>query len=246
MLHPELQRYKEVSNNPSWKLLYKLKWAQLADMIELKSLKILDFGSGGGTTANYLAKDNEVTAIEPREDMIQDRERENNYTQIQGNFEKLKNFDDGSFDVIICHNVLEFASESDERVEIVKEFSRLLKSGGILSIIKNNGNGAGRIMQKAVLFNDIDEAMNLLEGGYISNVFGKVVLYDPGDLVKWGGNFEIEKILGVQTFYGLQQNVDIQYEPDWINKMFGIEMKVADIEPYKSIALFHHVLLRKL
>ena len=87
MLHPELQRYKEMSNHPSWRLMYKLKWSQLADIIELKNLRILDFGSGGGTTANYLAKNNEVIAIEPREDMIEDRERENTYTQIQGKME---------------------------------------------------------------------------------------------------------------------------------------------------------------
>ena len=31
-----------------------------------------------------------------------------------------------------------------------------------------------------------------------------------------------------------------------MNKMFDIEMKVSNVEPYKSIALFHHVLLRKL
>ena len=101
----------------------------------------------------------------------------------------------------MCHNVLEFASVGDERIEIVKEFSRLLKSGGILSIIKNNGSSAGRIMQKVVFLNDIEGAINLLEGGHIENVFGRVVLYNPEDLVKWGGNLKIEKILGAQMFY---------------------------------------------
>jgi len=243
MLTGELRHARDNIYSPTWVLLYKLKWAQLADMIELKNLRILDFGSGFGLTANYLAKDNEVIAIEPREDCIEERIRENNYTQIQGKLEKLKDFKDGLFDVVICHNVLEFASENDERIEIVKEFSRLLKSGGILSIIKNNG--AGRIMTLIVVNNDINKAANLLEGGYNSNVFGRVVLYDPEDLVKWGDNIQIEKILSVRTFYGLQRD-DIKHEPDWLHKMFNIEMKVADMEPYKSIALFHHVLLRKL
>ena len=232
-------------NHPHWIIMYKIKWAQLADFIELKNLKILDFGSGFGQTANYLAKNNEVTAIEPRTDCIEERERENNYTQIQGNFENLKDFEEGSFDVIVCHNVLEFASEGNERVKIVKEFSRLLKRGGILSVEKNNG--AGRIFSNVVFENDIAKAMYLLDGGYNANVFGRVVLYDPEDLVKWsGGELKIEKILSNRTFYGLQQNDEIKHEPDWIDKMFDIEIKVADMEPYKSIALFHHVLLRKL
>ena len=52
MLHPELQGYKEQSKSPVWRLLYKLKWTQLAEVIELRGLKVLDFGSGFGTTAN--------------------------------------------------------------------------------------------------------------------------------------------------------------------------------------------------
>jgi len=242
MLHPELHGYKEQSESPIWKLLYKIKWIQLADVIELNGLKILDFGSGFGTTANYLAKDNEVIAVEPREDMIQVREKDYHYTQLHGNLDIIKEMEDFSFDVIICHNVLEFAFKDDERVKIVKEFSRLLKSGGILSIIKNNG--VGRIISKVVFDNNVDEAINLLDGGHIANVFGRVDLYDHNDLEKWGENLKIEKLLGVRTFYGLQQNDELQKEPGWIDKMFEIEMKTCDMEPYKSISLFHHVLLR--
>ena len=231
-------------NHPHTILGYKIKWAQLADFVDLHNLKILDFGSGAGITANYLAKNNEVIAIEPREECIKEREQENNYMHIHGNFEKLKEFNNGSFDLIVCHNVLEYAEENDERVIILNEFSRLLKRGGILSVEKNNG--AGRIFSFAVFQYDIDKAIDLLEGNIMQGPFGRVVLYDSEDLVKWGNNLKIEKILSNRTFYGLQQNDEIKHEPDWINKMFEIEMKTADMEPYKSIALFHHVFLRKL
>ena len=246
MLHPDLQRAKDSRNHPDWILMYRLKWAQLSDSIDLINRRILDYGSGFGTTANYLARCNSVIAIEPRKDMIEERERENDYTQIQGKIERLKDFEDSSFDVIVCHNVLEFASDGGERAEIVKEFSRLVKSGGYLSIVKNNGNGAGRIMQLVVCGNKVDEAFNLLEGGHISNVFGRVGLYSPEELVSWGGSLIIERVLGIQTFYGLQQNDEVKHQPNWINRMFDLEMKVADMEPYKSVALFHHVLLRKI
>ena len=33
--------------------------------------KILDFGSGEGITANYFAKNNDVIAIEPSEEMLE-------------------------------------------------------------------------------------------------------------------------------------------------------------------------------
>jgi hypothetical protein len=70
-----------------------------------------------------------------------------------------------------------------ERAEIVKAFSRILKSDGILSIVKNNN--AGRIMSKAIA-NYIDGAVDLLEGGHISNTFGDVHIYNPVELTEWG------------------------------------------------------------
>ena len=46
-----------------WETLMKrMVWLQLGD---IKNKKILDFGSGIGITANYLAANNDVLAIEP-------------------------------------------------------------------------------------------------------------------------------------------------------------------------------------
>lgn len=240
MLNEYLQNFKNKLKDPDIIMLYRLKWAQLERHIETKNLKILDFGSGFGTTANYLAKNNEVIAIDPNNDMVEERECENKYTQIIGKYEKLNDFVDDTFDVIVCHNVLEFVSE---RADIVKQFSRILKSGGVLSIVKNNNDG--RIMSKAIA-NDIDGAVDLLEGGHISNTFGTVHVYNPEELTKWSCNLKIEKLLGLQTFLGLQSNKDKKNEPQWMDKVFDIEMRVSDLEPYKSISLFNHVLLRKL
>jgi SAM-dependent methyltransferase len=241
MLSEELKNFRDNMKQPWGVLYYKLVWAQLTDIAGLKNLKILDFGSGLGTTANYLAKNNYVTAIEPNSDMIEERVRENNYTQINGKIEKLKDFADGYFDVAVCHNVLEFA---EERAEIVKEFSRVLKTGGILSIVKHNK--PGRIIFKVVFENNTAEAVNLLDGVETSNNFGKINYYDPEDIISWGDNLKIEKLLGTRILGMLQQNNDIKYEPDWQDKMFGFEMKICDLEPYKSMAFCHHVLLRKI
>lgn len=238
MLNDYLQNFKNNLHSPDIVMLYKLKWAQLQCHIQTNNLKILDFGSGFGTTANYFAKSNEVVAIEPNSNMVAERECENPYKQIIGNYHTLKDFSDHTFDVIICHNVLEFASE---RAEIVSEFARLLKKGGVLSIVKNNVNG--RILSRAVA-NDINTALSLLEGGTISNTFGEVTVYDPNELTEWSACLKIESILSLQTFFGLQSNKDQKSDPTWMDKVFELEMKVADLEPYKSISLFNHVLLR--
>ena len=49
------------------RLLKKIIWAQLG---EIKGKEILDFGSGEGITANHFAKNNNVVAIEPWSEML--------------------------------------------------------------------------------------------------------------------------------------------------------------------------------
>lgn len=135
-----------------WELLQKqMIWQQLSFV---HNLKVLDFGSGAGITANYFAADNEVLAVETDEEMINGRVNDNQYNQIKGGLEVLKELEADSFDVILCHNVLEYA---EERIEIIKEFERLLKDNGFLSIVKHNR--AGRVMQMVVLLNNFEHAI---------------------------------------------------------------------------------------
>lgn len=64
-----VQAYLDTVNTPWGKLFYQLVWHNL----DYKGKKILDFGSGFGIIADYLAKNNEVTAIEPNKEMIKHR-----------------------------------------------------------------------------------------------------------------------------------------------------------------------------
>ena len=73
---------KKMTELQPWECLMKrIVWKQLGDICDKK---ILDFGSGIGVTANYLAEHNDVTAIEPDADSIKERWADNQYTQIDG------------------------------------------------------------------------------------------------------------------------------------------------------------------
>ena len=222
-----------------WELLQKkMTWEQLKF---IKNKRILDFGSGNGMTADHFAISNEVIAIEPDEKMLKDRFTENAYIQIKGDMRELKDFEDEFFDVILCHNVFEYA---DERDKIIKEFSRILKTKGYLSIIKHNK--AGRVMQMVVLLNNFEHANELLKGesGH-SLQFGAINYYEDREILQWSDKFEIERILGMRTFWDLQQNQEIQKDKTWQEQMLKMEFKVSELEEYKAIAFFHHVILRK-
>jgi S-adenosylmethionine-dependent methyltransferase len=49
----------------------------------------------------------------------------------------------------------------------------------------------------------------------------------------------------MRTFWDLQQNQDIQKDKTWQEQMLQMELKVSELEEYKDIASFHHVILRK-
>lgn len=222
-----------------WELLQKkMIWEQLKF---IHNKRVLDFGSGNGITADHFAIDNEVIAIEPDEKMLQDRFTENEYTQIKGDINEVKNFEDESFDVILCHNVFEYASE---REKIIKEFSRILKTNGYLSVLKHNR--AGRVMQMVVLLNNFEHANELLEdkNGYAQQ-FGTINYYEDTEILEWSDKFKIERILGMRTFWDLQQNQEIHKDKTWQEQMLKIELKVSELEEYKAIASFHHIILQK-
>ena len=216
----------------------RMVWLQLGD---IKNKKILDFGSGIGITANYLAANNDVLAIEPLVQSANERWMDNEYQQIVGSTEKMQQLKDKSFDMIICHNVLEYAAD---RENIVNEFSRLLKTGGKISIVKHNR--PGRVMQMVVLLNDFESARRLLEGNDgMASKYGTIHYYEDTDIEKWCKDLKITKTLGIRTFWDLQQNQEIHKNPDWQEKMIEIEMRVSDMQSYKDIAFFHHLIVEK-
>ena len=133
----------DITDLPAWERLFKkIVWKQLGDM---EGKKILDFGSGEGITANHFAEKNDVTAIEPSKEMLSNAWKDYEYTQIVGDVNALSAFKNETFDMIICHNVLEYI---DDKAAVIKALARVLKKDGIISIVKHNR--AGRVMQMAV------------------------------------------------------------------------------------------------
>lgn len=236
-MNDKLQNYYNQWGKPWIQLYYRMVWQQLG---ELKDKKILDFGSGFGWNANHLAKKNQVLAIEPNEEMVINRAQDNSYEQITGGLNDLKNLPSAHFDLIICHNVFEYAF--DERDEILKDFARLVSDDGFISIVKHNH--AGGIMQKVVFENALDEAYDILTGGEKrQQAFGKIHYYDLTEMVD-SLALKAVKTYGIRTFWALQPN-EVKSAPDWQDKIFKVELEVMEKPEYQAISFFNHILLRK-
>ena len=235
--------YLETVKAPWGKMFYDLLFIQL-NILNAPKLKILDFGSGLGVTANYYARWHCVTAIEPDMEMIENRYRENDYAQILGGVEHVGSFPDNFFDVIFCHNVLEYV---DEREPILQPLLRVLKPGGTLSVVKHNR--VGRVFHTAVFGNDPQKALRLVDSGTNdkSNYLGTQHIYTNDELVscveKYGG--ALTNILGMRAFWALGQDNPVKFTGQWYENMLALETKVAGIDEYRQSAFLNHLLFEK-
>lgn len=55
----------------------------------------------------------------------------------------------------------------------------------------------------------------------------------------------VSKVYGIRTFWDLQQNQEMENDAEWQEKMIQLEMKVSEIEEYRAVAFFHHLVLVK-
>jgi len=222
-----------------WDLLLKrMLWQQL-DFVQ--GMTVLDFGSGKGETASHLAVKCRVVAVEPSPEMLAGRVQEHAYTQIEGSVEQLFTMPDGLFDVVLCHNVLEYVPD---RALVLRELTRVLRPGGVLSVCKHNR--AGRVMQMAVLLNDFEHAHALLDGkGGVSSQFGAIGYYENEEITALCPGLRLENMWGCRTFWDLQQNQLSHSDPAWQEEMLRLEMRVSQMPAYREVAFFHHLLFRK-
>ena len=233
----DIQKYKQMLEQPWGKIQYEITFAQLA---HLKNKKILDFGSGLGLVSQFLGENNEVVAIEPEKEMLFAYPN-HTYKKILGSLEQVEKFEAESFDIVLCHNVLEYIEENN-REKYLSEFKRVLKRDGKLSIIKHNQ--VGKIMQAVVFSNDVDQALDLLKGNEFRSVsFNSGTTYTIDKLLEMS-KMKLAKYQAIRTFYSLQMN-EVKTQDKWIEKMTEMELAVCDLYPYKDISFLQHVWLMK-
>lgn len=236
----DLQLYRENTEKPWGKLFYRAVLEQLAFA---KGLRVLDFGSGFGHTANALAAQNDVVAVEPDERMCEMRVRENGYRQIVGGLEALRQFQDQSFDLVICHNVLEYV---EDQGQYFAALARVLRRGGRLSLVKHNH--PGRVMQRILFENNYEMALSELEGQSVKAMyFGQIKYYTDDEIAEWAENcgLRIGEKYGVRMFFALIQDNEVKHDPAWQQTMAELERGASGIEAFRNIAFFHHVIFKK-
>jgi len=235
-----IKDYRKMVEQPWGRMFYEMIYKQL-DFSGDKRLRILDFGAGFCITADHYAKDHEVIAVEPNEEMYSMRVKENEYTLITQGLDYLKTVPDNSIDVVLCHNVLEYV---DNREEILKQLARVVKPEGILSIIKHNLYG--RVMGSAVLADDPQAALDLLNEVPEDSMFGNRSVYSDELLIEaLSQEMTLSEKFGIRAFFGLSSNNEIKSKKEWYQPMLELEIKASTMDEFKRVAFFHHLVFRK-
>ena len=187
----EAEKYAAYLETPEGRLRVDLAFANLEEVLPKaeQTLHALDLGGGTGALALRLARigvhvtlvDASVPMLELAKHAAHEAGLTDRITLKHGDATQLVAlFDAGSFDLILCHNVLEFV---DDPCAVLRSAARALRDPvGIISVLVRNR--AGEVLKAALVNGDLAASERNLsaEWGDESLYGGKVRLFTPESL----------------------------------------------------------------
>jgi len=247
--------YAAYFETPKGRLRSDLAFANLKDFLPrpqvMKSLCALDVGCGTGATGVRLARlgihvrllDSSRSMLDIAKRAAQESGVTDKVTLQHGDAAQLATlFPAASFDVILCHNTLEYV---DDPVVVLRGVARALRdSSAILSILVRNQ--AGVVFKAAIQAGDLAAAEHNLtaEWGQESLYGGKVRLFPPDSLQAMLKEASLATIAerGVRVladYLPPQVSRSAEYE-----RIFELERKLGSRPEYAAVARYTHCLAR--
>ena len=189
--HTGAEKYAAYLKTPEGRLRLDLSFAHLQEFLPhaTQRLLALDIGGGTGAAAVRLARLGfQVTLLDSSLPMLDLAKREAKQADVAGRI-TLKHgdaaqlatfFDAGSFDVVICHNVLEYV---DDPNAVLVAVARILRGpSGILSVLVRSQ--PGEVLKAALLNGDLTAAERNLTAEWAEEALygGRVRLFTPASL----------------------------------------------------------------
>ena len=243
------EKYAAYIETPEGRLRLNLAFANLLDFLPqpTESLRALDLGCGTGTVAVRLARLGlHVTLLDsslPMLDFAKCAAKEAGVTERitlkHGDAAQLANlFHAGWFDVVLCHNILEYVDDPD--AVVCGAAGALRKPSGILSVLVRNQ--AGEVLKDAIQAGDLGAAEQNLtaEWGQESLYGGRVRLFTPGNL----RTMLAKASLAVIAERGVRVVSD--YLPPKISRtseyeqIFELERKLSGRPEFAAVARYSH------
>ena len=248
-------KYAAYLETPEGRLRSGLAFANLQDFLVLpqsgRPLCGLDLGCGTGATAVRLARLGiHMTLLDSSSAMLDIAKRAAREAGVDGRIalnhgdaaQVANLFPAGSFDVVLCHNTLEYV---DDPVAVLRGAARAMRdSSAILSVIVRNQ--AGEVLKAAIQAGDLAAAEQNLtaQWGHESLYGGKVRLFTAESLQA----MLMEASLAVTAKRGLRVVSD--YLPPRVSRsaeydrIFELELKLGRRPEFAAVARYTQCLAR--
>jgi S-adenosylmethionine-dependent methyltransferase len=249
----DASRYAAYLGTPEGRLRGDLTFANLQDFLpaapEIRSLSALDLGCGTGAAAVRLAGlgirvtllDSSPTMLALAERAVADARVSDKIRIKHGDVAQLAEiFQAASFDIILCHNLLEYV---DDPRAVLRSAARTMRdSTAILSVLARNR--AGEVLKAAFQTGDLDAAEHTLTADWVEESLygGRVRLFTPEALEATlkDASFTTKARRGVRViadYLPARISRSADYE-----RIFAMERKLGERPEFFGVARYMHCL----
>ena len=237
---------------PWGRLRYRVAAANLGRHLEQRPLHILDLGGGNGLDAVPLAKlGHRVTVLDFSAEMVANGRQLAESEGVQVTFQAgdvrglTDTFAAASFEVMLCHNVLQYVGEGITAV--LQAIHHVLKSDGLLSLMITNPHA--ELYAQALRDYNLQAAVASLDNPthYVATFDTTITRYTDEALIEMlqTAEFTLLKQYGIRAVCDFMADNDRKYDPDFYEKLETLELALSDREPYKYLARFYHFIAQK-
>lgn len=247
--------WKEWQDTPWGRLRYKIAQANLFRHLPDETLSILDIGGGNGLDSIPLAAlGHEITLVDYSAEMLsearQNAEEMNLSDALKVHHADLSAlptlFPEPAFDVILCHNMLQYVDDLDVAVQTICD---VLQPGGLLSLIcVNRHSDVFRAMLQGS--DDLAAIGQLLDAptAQVGTFDVPVRRFAIEDIVPplQGAGCMVMGQYGVRCVCDYLPNNEQKSDPAFFAQLEQLELTLSDRYPYNLLGRFFQIIARKL
>jgi S-adenosylmethionine-dependent methyltransferase len=230
-------------------LRYRLILHQLGEHIPVEHLKVLDAGGGAGRLAVRLASDgHDVMLLDQSEGMLSQAkaaaaEAGVEVRMLESTIEEADDLLDGEqFDVVACHNVLEYVVNLQE---VLRELKSWVRPGGALSLVVHNT--ASLPLWCALHELNFDEALsNLGVKTWRGRFSDSARAFEAGEireLIDRAG-LEVAEVYGLGIVSAYIPDEEVKFAEERIDRLEELERRLGEESPYRDVARHLHVVAK--
>jgi len=248
-----LSAWKDWQSTPWGRLRYSIVRANLDRHLEPRTLRILDVGGGNGLDVIALAEEGHYVSIVDFSAAMLSEARRNaeasgvadRVTLHQADLTSIPNlFADGVFDVVLCHNLMQYA---DGVRAMLVAVSQPLRQDGLLSLL--SVNRYSEALRHALQRLDFPKALDELDAtSAVADLFGVPVrrfvsmqLLPP---LRAAG-FSVVAQYGVRCVCDYIADNELKADPAYFAELERLERAMSDRYPYYLLARYFQIIARK-